>query len=204
MQSWPLLHNEMKRLFDILFSAVLILVLLPLGMVVSIWIVLDDFGSPFFVQQRVGLNGRNFGLLKFRSMRKNAESKGQLTVGMKDNRITRSGYFIRKYKIDELPQLVNVFLGEMSVVGPRPEVPKYVLLYNEEQQNVLSIKPGITDFASIEYVRENELLSQSPNPEKTYIEEIMPAKLALNLKYVREQSFLTDMKIILRTIKAIL
>jgi lipopolysaccharide/colanic/teichoic acid biosynthesis glycosyltransferase len=204
MQSWPLLHNEMKRLFDILFSAVLILVLLPLGMVVSIWIVLDDFGSPFFVQQRVGLNGRNFDLLKFRSMRKNAESKGQLTVGMKDNRITRSGYFIRKYKIDELPQLVNVFLGEMSVVGPRPEVPKYVLLYNEEQQNVLSIKPGITDFASIEYVRENELLSQSPNPEKTYIEEIMPAKLALNLKYVREQSFLTDMKIILRTIKAIL
>jgi lipopolysaccharide/colanic/teichoic acid biosynthesis glycosyltransferase len=194
----------MKRLFDILFSAVLMLVLLPLGMVVSIWIVLDDFGSPFFVQQRVGLNGRNFGLLKFRSMRKNAESKGQLTVGMKDNRITRSGYFIRKYKIDELPQLVNVFLGEMSVVGPRPEVPKYVLLYNEEQQNVLSIKPGITDFASIEYVRENELLSQSPNPEKTYIEEIMPAKLALNLKYVREQSFLTDMKIILRTIKAIL
>jgi lipopolysaccharide/colanic/teichoic acid biosynthesis glycosyltransferase len=194
----------MKRLFDILFSAVLMLVLLPLGMVVSIWIVLDDFGSPFFVQQRVGLNGRNFGLLKFRSMRKNAESKGQLTVGMKDNRITRSGYFIRKYKIDELPQLVNVFLGEMSVVGPRPEVPKYVLLYNEEQQNVLSIKPGITDFASIEYVRENELLSQSPHPEKTYIEEIMPAKLALNLKYVREQSFLTDMKIILQTVKAIL
>jgi lipopolysaccharide/colanic/teichoic acid biosynthesis glycosyltransferase len=194
----------MKRLFDICFSAVLLLVLLPLGVLVSLWIVLDDFGSPFFVQQRVGLNGRNFGLLKFRSMRKNAESKGQLTVGMKDNRITRSGFFIRKYKIDELPQLVNVLLGEMSVVGPRPEVPKYVLLYNEEQQNVLSIKPGITDFASIEYVRENELLSQSPNPEKTYIEEIMPAKLALNLKYVREQSFLTDMKIILQTVKAIL
>ena len=194
----------MKRLFDIIFSAVLILVLLPLGIVVSIWIVLDYFGSPFFVQQRVGLNGKNFGLLKFRSMRKNAESKGQLTVGMKDNRITRSGYFIRKYKIDELPQLVNVFLGEMSVVGPRPEVPKYVLLYNEAQQNVLSIKPGITDFASIEYVRENELLSQSPNPEQTYIKEIMPAKLELNLKYVREQSFLTDMKIILQTIKAIL
>jgi lipopolysaccharide/colanic/teichoic acid biosynthesis glycosyltransferase len=194
----------MKRLFDILFSGVLIVVLLPLGTVVSICIILDDFGSPFFVQQRVGLNGRNFGLLKFRSMRKNAESKGQLTVGMKDNRITRSGYFIRKYKIDELPQLVNVFVGEMSVVGPRPEVPKYVLLYNEEQQNVLSIKPGITDFASIEYVRENELLSQSPHPEKTYIEEIMPAKLALNLKYVSEQSFLTDMKIILQTIKAIL
>ncbi len=193
----------MKRLFDILFSATLIFVLFPLGIVVSIWIVLDDFGSPFFIQQRVGLHGKNFGLLKFRSMRKNAESKGQLTVGMKDNRITRSGYFIRKYKIDELPQLVNVFLGEMSVVGPRPEVPKYVLLYNEEQQNVLSIKPGITDFASIEYVRENELLSQSPNPEKTYIEEIMPAKLSLNLKYVREQSFLTDMKIILQTVKAI-
>ncbi len=194
----------MKRLFDMVFSLALIVVLLPVGIVVSIWIVLDDFGSPFFVQQRVGIGGKNFGLLKFRSMRKNAESKGQLTVGMKDNRITRSGYFIRKYKIDELPQLVNVFLGEMSVVGPRPEVPKYVLLYNEEQQNVLSIKPGITDFASIEYVRENELLSASLDPEKTYIEEIMPAKLELNLKYLREQSFLTDMKIILQTIKAIL
>ena len=194
----------MKRFFDVLFSGVLIIVLVPLGIVVSILIVLDDFGSPFFVQQRVGLGGKNFGLLKFRSMRKNAESKGQLTVGMKDNRITRSGYFIRKYKIDELPQLVNVFLGEMSIVGPRPEVPKYVLLYNEEQQNVLSIKPGITDFASIEYVRENELLSASSDPEKTYIEEIMPAKLELNLKYLREQSFLTDMKIILQTIKAIL
>ena len=194
----------MKRFFDVLFSGVLIVVLIPLGMVVSIWIVLDDFGSPFFVQQRVGLGGKNFGLLKFRSMKKNAESKGQLTVGMKDNRITRSGYFIRKYKIDELPQLINVFLGEMSVVGPRPEVPKYVLLYNEEQQNVLSIKPGITDFASIEYVRENELLSASSDPEKTYIEDIMPAKLELNLKYLREQSFLTDMKIILQTIKAIL
>jgi lipopolysaccharide/colanic/teichoic acid biosynthesis glycosyltransferase len=194
----------MKRLFDMVFSLALIVVLLPVGIVVSIWIVLDDFGSPFFVQQRVGIGGKNFGLLKFRSMRKNAESKGQLTVGMKDNRITRSGYFIRKYKIDELPQLVNVFLGEMSVVGPRPEVPKYVLLYNEEQQNVLSIKPGITDFASIEYVRENELLSASSDPEKTYIEEIMPAKLELNLKYLREQSFLTDMKIILQTIRAIL
>ena len=194
----------MKRLFDMVFSLALIVVLLPVGIVVSIWIVLDDFGSPFFVQQRVGLGGKNFGLLKFRSMKKNAESKGQLTVGMKDNRITRSGYVIRKYKIDELPQLINVFLGEMSVVGPRPEVPKYVLLYNEEQQNVLSIKPGITDFASIEYVRENELLSASSDPEKTYIEEIMPAKLALNLKYLREQSFLTDMKIILQTIKAIL
>lgn len=194
----------MKRLFDIFFSLALIFTLLPLGFVVSIWIILDDFGSPFFVQQRVGLGGKNFGLLKFRSMRKNAESEGQLTVGMKDNRITRSGYFIRKYKIDELPQLINVFLGEMSVVGPRPEVPKYVLLYNEEQQNVLSIKPGITDFASIEYVRENELLSASSDPEKTYIEEIMPAKLELNLKYIREQSFLTDMKIILQTIKVIL
>ncbi|MFA9221516.1 MAG: sugar transferase, partial [Sediminibacterium sp.] len=122
----------MKRLFDICFSLALIVVLLPLAVVVSLWIVFDDFGSPFFIQQRVGLGGKNFGLLKFRSMKKNAESKGQLTVGMKDHRITRSGYFIRKYKIDELPQLVNVFLGEMSVVGPRPEVPKYVLLYNEE------------------------------------------------------------------------
>lgn len=193
----------MKRLFDICFSFCLIVLLLPLGVIVSIWIVLDDFGSPFFLHQRVGLGGKNFRMLKFRSMRKNAESKGQLTVGMNDNRITRSGYYIRKYKIDELPQLVNVLLGEMSVVGPRPEVPKYVSLYSEEQRNVLSIKPGITDFASIEYVRENELLSFSSDPEKTYIEEIMPAKLELNLKYVYENSFLTDIKIILQTIKTI-
>ena len=193
----------MKRLFDIVFSLFLIALLIPLGLFLAIWIMIDDPGSPFFVQQRVGKNGKTFGLVKFRSMRKNAESKGQLTVGMKDNRITRSGYFIRKYKVDELPQLWNVFVGQMSVVGPRPEVPRYVAMYNEEQQRVLSIKPGITDYASILYVRENEILSKAENPEQSYIEEIMPAKLALNLKYVEEHSFFNDLKIIGQTIRAI-
>lgn len=193
----------MKRLFDIVFSLLLMVILIPLGLVLAVWIMLDDPGSPFFVQQRVGRNGKVFGLVKFRSMRKNAESKGQLTVGMKDNRITRSGFFIRKYKVDELPQLWNVFVGDMSVVGPRPEVPRYVSMYNTEQQRVLSIKPGITDYASILYVRENEILSQAADPEQAYINEIMPAKLTLNLKYVDEHSFGSDLKIIAQTIKAI-
>lgn len=193
----------MKRLFDIVFSFLLMVILVPLGLVLAVWIVFDDPGSPFFIQQRVGRNGKVFGLVKFRSMRKNAESKGQLTVGMKDNRITRSGFFIRKYKVDELPQLWNVFVGHMSVVGPRPEVPRYVAMYNTEQQRVLSIKPGITDYASILYVRENEILSQAADPEQAYINEIMPAKLALNLKYVDEHSFGNDLKIIAQTVKAI-
>jgi len=193
----------MKRLFDIIFSLFLIALLIPLGLILAIWIMIDDPGSPFFIQQRVGKNGKLFGLVKFRSMRKNAESMGQLTVGMKDNRITRSGYFIRKYKVDELPQLWNVFVGDMSVVGPRPEVPRYVALYNEEQQRVLSIKPGITDYASILYVRENEILSKAQDPEHAYIQEIMPAKLALNLKYVDDHSLGSDLKIIAQTIKAI-
>ncbi|MFN4885445.1 MAG: sugar transferase [Bacteroidota bacterium] len=194
----------LKRAVDLFVSLVLNIALLPVYMVVSIWIIADDFGSPFFVQQRIGKNGVPFGLLKFRSMRKNAESLGQLTVGMRDPRITRSGFFIRKYKLDELPQLINVFIGHMSLVGPRPEVERYTKLYTEEQKQVLLVKPGITDYASIEYVRENELLAASLNPEETYVNEIMPAKLELNKKYISEQSFGTDMKIIWRTIQAIL
>lgn len=193
----------MKRLFDVLFSFALMVILIPLGVVLAVWIMIDDPGSPFFVQQRVGKDGKHFGLVKFRSMRKNAETKGQLTVGMKDNRITKSGYFIRKYKVDELPQLWNVLMGHMSVVGPRPEVPKYVTMYTTQQQRVLSIKPGITDYASILYVKENEILSQASDPERAYIQEIMPAKLALNLKYVDEHSFGSDLKIIGQTIRAI-
>lgn len=133
-----------------------------------------------------------------------ADKKGLLTVGGKDSRITRSGYFIRKYKLDELAQLINVLKGDMSLVGPRPEVKKYVDLYNDEQKKVLNVKPGITDYASIEYYNENEVLEKSLNPEKTYIEEIMPHKLSLNLKYIEEQSLLTDFKIILKTIKKII
>ena len=136
-------------------------------------------------------------------MATNADKGSLLTVGGRDSRITRVGYFIRKYKIDELPQLINVLIGDMSLVGPRPEVRRYVDMYNEEQRKVLTVKPGITDYASIEYSNENELLGKSENPEQTYINEIMPAKLNLNLKYIAEQGMKTDVKIILRTIKKI-
>lgn len=137
-------------------------------------------------------------------MRVNADKDGLLTVGDRDSRITRSGYFLRKYKLDELPQLFNIIKGEMSIVGPRPEVRKYVELYNEEQQKVLNVKPGLTDFASLEYINENELLATSNNPEQTYIETIMPAKLLLNKKYIGQISLLTDLKIIFRTMKKIM
>lgn len=137
-------------------------------------------------------------------MRTDADKKGLLTVGGRDPRITRMGYYIRKYKIDELPQLLNVLRGDMSLVGPRPEVRKYVNLYNSLQMLVLSVQPGITDYASIEYSNENEILGKALDPEKTYIEEIMPAKLQLNLKYIAEKGLLTDVKIIFRTLLKIL
>ncbi len=189
-----------KRLFDIFFSLLGLIILSPLFLFLGLMISIDSKGGIFYRQQRVGKNGKMFGLYKFRSMYLNAEKQGLLTVGGKDKRITRSGYFIRKYKLDELPQLLNVLLGEMSLVGPRPEVKKYVDLYNEEQKKVLLVKPGITDYASIAYFHENELLAKSEHPEKTYIEEIMPAKLQLNLKYIEEWGLKTDIKIILKTI----
>lgn len=136
-------------------------------------------------------------------MSTDADKKGLLTVGNNDNRITKIGFYLRKYKLDELPQLINVLKGDMSFVGPRPEVEKYVKLYNNEQLKVFQVKPGITDWASIKYVNENEILAKSTHPEKTYIEEIMPAKLVLNLDYVNKNSILVDIKIILLTIKAI-
>lgn len=142
-------------------------------------------------------------LYKFRSMRSGAEKKGLITVGNKDNRTTQVGRFIRKYKLDELPQLINILRNEMSVVGPRPEVEKYVKLYNQKQRKVLSVKPGLTDLASLAYINENEILGQSENPEKTYVEEIMPAKLKLNLKYIEQQNFWVDLKVILMTLKKI-
>lgn len=158
-------------------------------------------GFPlFYLQTRVGKNGKNFKLFKFRTMHLNADKKGLLTVGGRDPRVTAIGYYLRKYKIDELPQLLNVLAGTMSLVGPRPEVQKYVDLYSKEQQNVLLVKPGITDYASLQYINENELLAQSLNPEQTYITEIMPAKLALNAKYIKQQGILVDFKIIFNTI----
>ncbi|MDO9188071.1 MAG: sugar transferase [Bacteroidia bacterium] len=189
-----------KRIFDIVFSFIGLVLLLPFFIIIALLIVIDSPGGVFYKQARVGKNGIDFYLFKFRSMRTGADKKGLLTVGGRDSRITRMGYFIRKYKIDELPQLLNVFLGDMSLVGPRPEVRKYVDLYNEEQKQVLSVKPGITDYASIEFSNENELLGKAENPEQVYIDEIMPAKLKLNLKYIDEQGIITDLKIIFKTI----
>jgi lipopolysaccharide/colanic/teichoic acid biosynthesis glycosyltransferase len=167
-------------------------------------IILDSRGGVFYKQVRVGKNDSDFYLLKFRSMRTDADKKGLLTVGGRDPRITRMGYYLRKYKIDELPQLLNVLKGDMSLVGPRPEVRKYVSLYNNEQKKVLSVQPGITDYASIEYSNENEILGKADDPEQVYIDEIMPAKLQLNLKYIAEKSIATDFKIIFRTLRKII
>ena len=192
----------MKRFLDIICSLIGILILLPLFVLIGAWIFLDDFHSPFFIQERIGQFGKPFGLLKFRSMRVNSSQKVQITVG-KDPRITKVGHFIRRYKIDELPQLINVLIGDMSLVGPRPEVAKYVNLYKEEQKIVLQVKPGITDYASLEYFEESELLAKSENPEKTYIQEIMPAKIQINLKYISKASVKEDLKIIFLTLKRI-
>ncbi|HPX75311.1 MAG TPA: sugar transferase [Bacteroidales bacterium] len=189
----------MKRIFDLLFSFLGLVILSPFLLIIAILIVIDSKGDIFYLQQRVGKDNKDFNIFKFRTMRPNSDKQGLLTVGAKDSRITRIGVFLRKYKIDELPQLINVLIGNMSFVGPRPEVRKYVDLYNSEQKKVLTVKPGITDYASIKYSNENELLAKSENPEKTYIEEIMPAKLELNLKYINDASLLTDIKIIFKT-----
>lgn len=193
----------LKRLFDILFSFIGLIILSPVFFIVGILIKLDSKGPVFYRQVRTGKDNKPFKLFKFRSMYTNSDKVGQLTVGMRDSRITKMGYSIRKYKLDELPQLINVFLGEMSLVGPRPEVPKYTLLYNQQQLKVLSVKPGITDPASIAYSKENDLLESALDPERMYINEIMPAKLALNLQYIESQSFWGDIKIIFNTLSAI-
>jgi len=189
-----------KRFFDIILSFLGLLLLSPFLLFLSIWIIIDSKGGVFYKQKRVGKNNNDFFLYKLRSMKPNSEKKGLLTVGKRDNRITKSGFFIRKYKLDELPQLFNILKGDMSIVGPRPEVRKYVNLYNQKQLDVLSVRPGLTDFASLEYINENEILGASENPEKQYIEEVMPAKLLLNLKYINQQNFSTDIKIIFKTI----
>ncbi len=172
------------------------LLFLPFGIIIAILIVIGSEGGVFYKQQRIGLNGKPFYLLKFRSMTVNADKTGKLTVGMRDSRITRIGYFIRKFKLDEFPQFMNVLRGEMSIVGPRPEVPEYVKLYSDEQRKILNVKPGITDYASLEYFTENELLAKSENPEITYIQEIMPAKIRLNERYLKNPVLSEDLKII--------
>lgn len=189
-----------KRLFDIIASLIGIIILSPVFAVICLLIVIDSRGGIFYKQIRVGKGEKDFKLFKFRTMYSNSDQKGLLTVGMKDNRITKVGYYLRKYKLDELPQLLNVLLGDMSIVGPRPEVPKYVAMYNAEQKKVLNVKPGITDYASIEYANENEILAKALNPEEEYINVIMPAKLKLNLKYINEMGLTTDLSIIFKTI----
>ncbi|MHA7608224.1 sugar transferase [Elizabethkingia meningoseptica] len=193
----------MKRIFDIVSSSIGLILLSPIFLLLAIWIKLDSKGPVFYKQLRVGKLGKDFKILKFRSMRQGADKKGLITIGGRDPRVTRSGYYIRKYKLDEMPQLINVFIGDMSIVGPRPEVRKYVDLYTEEQLRVLSVKPGITDIASIKYRNENELLEESKTPDQMYIEVIMPDKLKYNLEYIDKQSFIYDLKLILLTFKEI-
>lgn len=194
----------MKRVFDIVASGVGLLLLAPLFLVIAIWIKLDSSGPVFYRQVRVGRNNKDFRLFKFRSMRVGSDKKGLITVGGRDSRVTHSGYYIRKYKLDELPQLINVFIGDMSLVGPRPEVRKYVDLYTEEQMQVLSVRPGITDMASIQYRNENELLAQVEDPERYYIDMVMPDKLRINLEYVRTNTFWNDIRLIFKTFMAII
>ena len=192
-----------KRIFDIVSSLCVLLVLFPFLIIISTLIFFDSRGGVFYAQERVGMGGRSFRLLKFRTMHPNSD-KLQITVGHRDPRITRIGYYLRKFKIDEFPQLINILKGEMSVVGPRPEVPKYVKLYTDEQRKVLTVKPGLTDYASLLYVNESELLEGAENPEKVYVDEIMPHKLSLNLKYIQERSFFNDLTLIFKTIGRIL
>ena len=190
----------MKRAFDFLFTLFILVLFFPIGLLISILILFSSPGGIFYMQERIGRRGFPFKLYKFRSMRIDADQSGKLTVGMKDSRITRVGIFIRKYKLDEFPQFINVLKGEMSIVGPRPEVREFVALYTDAQKKVLEVKPGITDYASIEYFNENELLAASDDPKKTYIEDIMPDKLKINQKYLANPTLSHDLKIIFKTI----
>lgn len=193
----------MKRFFDIFFSILVIVLGFPFAAIIAIFIIIDSRGGVFYIQKRVGRNNKDFQLLKFRTMQSNSDKSGLLTVGIDDKRITKVGSFLRKYKIDEFPQFINILKGDMSIVGPRPEVRKYVDLYTPEQLRVLSVRPGLTDYASIRYVNENEILAASSNPEETYINEVMPDKLKLNLKYIDNFSVKEDIIIIFQTIFAI-
>jgi lipopolysaccharide/colanic/teichoic acid biosynthesis glycosyltransferase len=194
----------MIRLFDILFSTLGLIILSPLFVILYILIRTESKGGAFYVQERIGKDGRSFGLYKFRTMRVGSDTEGLLTIGEHDNRITRIGYYLRKTKIDELPQLLNVVKGDMSLVGPRPEVKKYVDLYTDEQRRVLNVRPGVTDYASIEYVNENELLCKAEDPDRVYIEEVMPDKIKLNMKYLEHYTVHEYIKIIFLTIKSLI
>lgn len=193
----------LKRIFDIILSLFGLIILLPFMLIIAVFIKFDSKGPVFFRQVRVTKGGKEFKIFKYRTMKVGSDKYSQITVG-KDGRITKIGSFLRKYKLDEIPQLINVFIGDMSLVGPRPEVPKYVALYTDEQKEILKVRAGITDYASIEFSDENNLLALEEDSEKAYIEKIMPKKIELNKKYLSEISILTDIKIILLTIKKIL
>lgn len=192
------------RLLDIIFSIIALIILLPIFIIISLFIGFGSKGGVFFKQSRVGKNNIDFKLLKFRTMYIGSDNKGLLTIGEKDNRITNTGLILRKYKLDELPQIWNILKGDMSFVGPRPEVRKYVNLYNQSQKRVLEVKPGLTDIASLEFFDENRLLAEATNPEQFYIDEIMPKKIELNRFYIENKSLKLYLSIIFRTfIKAI-
>lgn len=193
----------LKRTFDIVASFMGLVILSPLFLAMAVWIKCDSRGPVFYRQSRVGRGNRDFRLYKFRSMYVDSDKKGLLTVGGHDSRVTKAGYFIRKYKIDELPQLINVLIGDMSFVGPRPEVRRYVNLYTGQQLHVLDVRPGITDRASVKYRNENDLLAKAADPEEYYIKVIMPDKLAINLEYVAHHSLWSDIRIIFSTFAAI-
>jgi len=193
-----------KRTFDVVACVAAVVILCPLWLCIGLLVACGSKGGALYRQTRVGRDGKEFKLLKFRTMRQDADKIGGLITVGEDARVTRIGRFLRKYKIDELPQFLNIIAGDMSIVGPRPEVPKYVALYDERQRQVLSVRPGLTDYASIEYISENELLAHSSNPDRTYIEEIMPAKLELNLKYIENQSVSEDLRLICKTLFSIL
>jgi len=192
-----------KRVFDIVVSFFGLVVILPVFFIIAIAVIIESRGGVFYLQKRVGKNNKDFKIFKFRTMYTNSDKKGLLTVGSDDKRITKIGLILRKYKLDELPQLINVLIGNMSLVGPRPEVRKYVNLYTSEQKKVLGVKPGITDPASLKYSNENEILAQFDDPEKVYIEEIMQAKLNINLEYIKTRSLKSDFKVIIDTLKKI-
>lgn len=194
----------MKRLFDIIASGLGLIVLSPLFAVLAVWIKADSKGPVFYCQTRVGRNNRDFRLYKFRSMRPDSDRLGLITVGGHDPRVTRSGYYIRKYKLDEFPQLINVFIGDMSLVGPRPEVRKYVDMYTPEQMRVLTVRPGITSLASIRYRNENDILAAAEDPDRCYIEQVMPDKLAIDLEYVDRATLWNDIRLIFSTFREII
>lgn len=191
----------LKRLFDIIFSALALMILSPFLALTALWIYTDSRGPVFFLQERTGRNGKPFRMVKFRTMKRNAHASGLITIGNRDNRITRAGYYLRKYKLDEWPQLWNILKGDMSFVGPRPEVPTYIVTLPSGLKKFLLIRPGLTSYAAIAFLNVNEQLAPEKFPEKVYREKIMPRKAELNLKYMREMSMTADLSIMLQTVR---